>query len=63
MIKLIIFHTSDLGDAGDPAYLQSILRQLLFVRLHLLHAEDVEKNIAEKDLLCAWKVGDYRADD
>ena len=28
----------------------------MFVRLQLLHTEEIEKNIVEKDLLRAWKV-------
>ena len=40
----------------DPLYLQSLLRQIVFVRLQLKNAEENEKRIVENDLLSAWKV-------
>ena len=40
----------------DPLYLQTILRQIVFVRLQLIQAEENEKKIVENDLLNAWKV-------
>ena len=40
----------------DPLYLQTLLRQIVFVRLQLKNAEENEKKIVENDLLSAWKV-------
>jgi hypothetical protein len=40
----------------DSAYLQTVIRQLVFLRLKLLSAEESEKNIAETDIITAWQV-------
>jgi hypothetical protein len=57
-----IIFISFLGTDTDPSYLQTVLRQILYVRLQLLNAEEVERQTAEKDLLDAWKVRVMRWD-